>query len=449
MDGFLRRLGIYGYDDIEDFVLAGLVTGDPVLLVGTHGTAKTMMCERLAKAMGLKFIAYDASKALFEDVLGFPDPYSIKEKKIEYVATDLSIDGKEFVLIDEISRANYQMQNKWLEIIRSRRIMGKTLDSLKYVFAAMNPPGYPGTKTLDPALSGRFGFIVWLPHFGSLKEEDKNLVISNLGDDDARMLKRRVEEKIDYEGIKVELSSFLEDVRSRIYPEIETKLRAPIERFIQAFAAAQAEEEEEMPIDGRRAGMMKRGLVAVLAIKAGKGKFSEDRLPEYAREITPKLVPFSVEKEDFSGDDFEAFLDRVVETWIGTVPFSTEKEVLEPLKLFTKMESAIESEPSLRKRLFLLERLYSTFSKAKPGSATDRRLVDFHESVFAHDLYKEGFRFWNDLFGEIQREGHAVITKVEAEAGRLAYFMAKGAPFWQTYQSLLEMLIKGTERRNQ
>jgi MoxR-like ATPase len=444
MDGFLRRLGIYGYDDIEDFVLAGLVTGDPVLLVGTHGTAKTMMCERLARAMGLKFIAYDASKALFEDVLGFPDPYSIKEKKIEYVATDLSIDGKEFVLIDEISRANYQMQNKWLEIIRSRRIMGKTLDSLKYVFAAMNPPGYPGTKTLDPALSGRFCFIVWLPHFSSLKEQDKNLVISNLGDDDAKMLRRRVEEKIDYEGIKVELSSFLEDVRSRIYPEIEAKLRAPIERFIQAFAAAQAEEEEEMPIDGRRAGMMKRGLVAVLAIKAGKGKFSEDRLAEYVRRAASSLVPYSVEHEDFNSDDFEIFLEKVVAVLGGgTRPVSG---VLDANLFLSRLEAAIESEQNIERRLLLLRRLSPLFAQSISNLQVRRRLVELHDEIFS---IESAFPI---LRGEGAKREDVSLSQDETLAIRLHPFAFKersgavGAPLHAEYLRLKDIIARRFRR---
>ncbi len=35
------RLGIYGWKEAdEDLLLASLLTGDPVLLVGSHGTAK-------------------------------------------------------------------------------------------------------------------------------------------------------------------------------------------------------------------------------------------------------------------------------------------------------------------------------------------------------------------------------------------------------------------------
>ncbi|MDI6642277.1 MAG: MoxR family ATPase, partial [Elusimicrobiota bacterium] len=156
----LNKLGIYGLDEIEDIIIAGLVTGDPVLLIGKHGSAKTLLVRRIAQSLGYKFIAYDASKALFDDVVGFPNPQSLCEGTVDYISTPISIWDKEFVLIDEISRATPSMQNKWLEIIRSRQLMGKPVPNLKYVFAAMNPPvSYVGSIALDVALAGRFAFI--------------------------------------------------------------------------------------------------------------------------------------------------------------------------------------------------------------------------------------------------------------------------------------------------
>jgi MoxR-like ATPase len=67
-------------------------------------------------------MGYDASKALFEDMIGFPDPSSIASGEIKYVPTKLSLWDKEFILVDEISRARAEMQNKWLEVIRGRNL---------------------------------------------------------------------------------------------------------------------------------------------------------------------------------------------------------------------------------------------------------------------------------------------------------------------------------------
>jgi MoxR-like ATPase len=185
----LEQIGLYGLERIENAVLAGLVTGDPLLLIGSHGSGKTLLCSRLAKALGLNFWAYDAGKALFEDVLGFPNPASKSSGQVEYVPTPISIWGKEFVLIDELSRANPSMQNKWLEVIRSRKIMGKEVRDLKYIFAAMNPPSYLGAHPLDAALAGRFAIIVQVPEVSEMPEAAVSRIVSQISEDDAPMLK--------------------------------------------------------------------------------------------------------------------------------------------------------------------------------------------------------------------------------------------------------------------
>lgn len=162
--GLLRGIGLHGYEPIEDAFLAGLVLKEPVLLIGSIGTAKTLLAERIALALGLKFHAYDASKAMFEDILGFPDPkVLLEEHKVCYVPSDITIWDKELIFVDELSRALPHMQNKWLEIIHSRQFMGILLDRVQYVVAAMNPPNMLGTGPLDHALAGRFAFIIQVP----------------------------------------------------------------------------------------------------------------------------------------------------------------------------------------------------------------------------------------------------------------------------------------------
>ena len=50
---YFEKMGIYGMNEIEDAVLAALVTGDPLLFIGAHGTAKTTLARKIAEAMGL------------------------------------------------------------------------------------------------------------------------------------------------------------------------------------------------------------------------------------------------------------------------------------------------------------------------------------------------------------------------------------------------------------
>jgi len=65
----LRDLELFGLEAIEDPLWAAIITADPVLLIGGHGTAKTTLAGRLAQALGETFWVYYASKALFEDVI--------------------------------------------------------------------------------------------------------------------------------------------------------------------------------------------------------------------------------------------------------------------------------------------------------------------------------------------------------------------------------------------
>ena len=121
----LEKIGIYGWKvEDENLVMASLLTGDPLLIIGNHGCAKTHIAHKVAQALGRRFLVYDASKAMFEDVLGYPNLEKLNQGIVEYVASKVTIWDKDFVLIDELNRALPELQSKWLEIIRSRKIMG-------------------------------------------------------------------------------------------------------------------------------------------------------------------------------------------------------------------------------------------------------------------------------------------------------------------------------------
>ena len=281
----LEKLGIFGMEKVESAILAGLVTGDPVLLVGSHGAGKTLLSERLAEAMNVNFWAYDASKALFEDVLGFPNPGSLTSGQIEYVPTSISIWGKEFVLVDELSRANPSMQNKWLEVIRSRRIMGKDLPDLKYIIAAMNPPSYIGANPLDAALAGRFSFVVSVPEVSDMPEEAVSKILCQVSEDDAPMLadKRRTLKCF-------ELTSFIEQCRERM-TTLPEKYDNKFSEYVMAINQFMI--SREIALDGRRLGMIWRNLKSYLSVVMEKEGSERPALEDYDDEIC-EAVSFSV-----------------------------------------------------------------------------------------------------------------------------------------------------------
>ena len=166
-----RPLGLEGWAHLEPVVLAALASGDPLLLIGRHGTAKSFLLERLAESLALEFRFYNASLVNYDDLVGIPVPDET-QTSLRYISTPSAIWDAEVVFIDEISRARPELQNKLFPIIHERRIQGIRLDKLRYRWAAMNPPPdedsddeptYHGAEPLDPALADRFAFIIEVP----------------------------------------------------------------------------------------------------------------------------------------------------------------------------------------------------------------------------------------------------------------------------------------------
>jgi MoxR-like ATPase len=255
--GVLRELGVYGLDRIEDSYLAGLALRDPTLLVGGVGQAKTLLVERTAQALRLRFCVYPAEKAMFEDILGPFDPRALLEGRVGYLRTDVTIWDKEIVLVDELSRANPAMQNKWLEVIRSRRVMGKELVDLRYVLAAMNPPGLLGSHPLDEALAGRFTFLLPFPEVLSMDEADQRRVVESRSSADAAGLGPVEQAPLP------DLEALLEAVR-REFGAVERELGTATTTYVLKVAEYLA--SKEIQLDGRRLGMMRRGLLGLVAV---------------------------------------------------------------------------------------------------------------------------------------------------------------------------------------
>ena len=287
--GFLRELGLVGLEDLERPIVCSLVTGDPLLLIGTHGTAKTALVRVLAETVDKTFHAYDASKAMFEDLIGFPNPTMLQDGELDYVTTDLSIWDKEFVLVDEISRAKPQTQNKWLEIIRSRTVMGRSLDNLDYVFAAMNPPGaYEGAMPLDPALSGRCSLVIVLPDCEAMGGGDRARIMDAVGGDDARGTDDAFEQTITA-GQNLDLMTVVHQTRDRL-PGIRKKYGGRLGEYLSLFVDEiySTSNDQTLHLDGRRMGMIKRNILTALAADPPD---SSENIESVIQQILPASLP--------------------------------------------------------------------------------------------------------------------------------------------------------------
>lgn len=185
-----ESLGIYGWKHLDAVILAALATESPLLLIGPHGTAKTLLVERIAVALGLEFRHYNASLINYDDLVGIPLPDETKQR-LEFVTTPGAIWNAGFVFFDEISRCRADLQNKLFPIIHEKRVIGMPLEQLQFRWAAMNPPSpdepdfdnlatdiYLGSEPLDPALIDRFPFVVPVPNWRDLETEDRRRMLS-------------------------------------------------------------------------------------------------------------------------------------------------------------------------------------------------------------------------------------------------------------------------------
>jgi MoxR-like ATPase len=249
-----RQLGLHGLEDIAPILVAALATEEPLLLIGPHGTAKSLLLTRIAAALGLQFRHYNASLLNFDDLVGFPLPG--KDGRLEYVKTPAAIWGAGAVIFDEISRCRPDIQNKLFPIIHERKVQGLALDGLRFRWAAMNPPssdesdnGYLGSEPLDAALADRFAFVVEMPSWEHLSEAEQLAVI-------------RAEDGPVEPTAAQQLLDLLGRVRAAL-PSVKMSLAEGVATYVRTLVALLA--QAEIRLSPRRAGMLFRSILAVNA----------------------------------------------------------------------------------------------------------------------------------------------------------------------------------------
>jgi MoxR-like ATPase len=175
------RLGILGWNHLDPLLLAALYLEAPVLLVGEHGTGKTLLVERLADALGGSWRHYNASLLNYDDLVGIPVP--TEDGDLRFVGTKGAVWGAEFVFFDEINRCRPDLQNKLFPLVHERRLAGVELPHLRHRWAAMNPTGdtedsgYYGTEELDAALADRFWFVIRTPVWAALTRDERERLV--------------------------------------------------------------------------------------------------------------------------------------------------------------------------------------------------------------------------------------------------------------------------------
>jgi MoxR-like ATPase len=104
-------------------VLAGLIAGEPVILVGEPGTAKTALIESLSKLINAKYFYYLLTRFTEPDeLLGPLDINALREGKYVRITRN-RLPEAEIVFLDEIFKASSAIRNILLDIILNKRYL--------------------------------------------------------------------------------------------------------------------------------------------------------------------------------------------------------------------------------------------------------------------------------------------------------------------------------------
>jgi hypothetical protein len=332
MSLILDKLGIYGWRQQEEHkILGSLLTGDPILMVQTLGSAKSALAKALGRALGVPVGVYDAAKSMFEDIIGFPNPGELAKGKFDPVHTTITCWDKQMVIVDEVNRADPEMQSKWLEFIRGRTIMGYETPC-KWLIGAMNPIDYEGTQVMDPAYVGRFSMFLYPKQFLDMSESDRKKVIAKVSDDDAPALlhwmnKEKIEgngatkDTTEYEAVGVEINAIMSQA-ARLYVQMVHEMDY-VNHFLARFAVSLKEETskatkkdtETTPIilDGRRAGLMFRAIIATRATEVAMANQRGTKLHSFQDTVLDTLksaIPCGLNETGASSKDQLGAIER-------------------------------------------------------------------------------------------------------------------------------------------
>jgi hypothetical protein len=153
---------------MKNLLTIAKAANDPLLIEGVHGIGKSEEVKQWAEENGYYLKILFTSLIEETDLAGIPVPSKDGKSTIwlepEWVTEfrEQSANGKECVLfLDELNRANLQVQNAALELVLNREINGHKLPvtngNESYVIAAVNPADENyNVQEFDPALLDRF-----------------------------------------------------------------------------------------------------------------------------------------------------------------------------------------------------------------------------------------------------------------------------------------------------
>jgi MoxR-like ATPase len=181
---------IIGQHDIVDNLVAAILAGGHVLLVGVPGLAKTLLIQTLSQALDLQFSRIQFTPDLMpSDITGtelLEEDHGTGKRVFQFQQGPVFAN---IVLADEINRAPPKTQAALLEAMQEHRVTaaGKTyqLPEPFFVLATQNPIEHDGTYSLPEAQLDRFMYELKVGY--PSKSEEEAIVNATTGDKNAKI----------------------------------------------------------------------------------------------------------------------------------------------------------------------------------------------------------------------------------------------------------------------
>jgi MoxR-like ATPase len=111
-----------GREDVINGVLAGLISGEPTLLVGPPGTAKTSIIDTMSRLINARYFYYLLTKFTEpEELLGPIDINALKNGEYRNITRGKLPDAN-IVFLDEIFKSSSAIRNTLLDIMLNHRL---------------------------------------------------------------------------------------------------------------------------------------------------------------------------------------------------------------------------------------------------------------------------------------------------------------------------------------
>lgn len=173
---------IIGQEEVVDFCLIAIFTGNHILIEGVPGVAKTLLVRTLARVLGSPFSRIQFTPDLMPSDITGTNVFNLQEGAFHLVKGPVFTS---FLLADEINRAPAKTQSALLQAMQERQV---TIDGVTHelpdsftVFATQNPIEYEGTYPLPEAQKDRFLLKVEMDYPAA--DEEMQLAMQSLGNE--------------------------------------------------------------------------------------------------------------------------------------------------------------------------------------------------------------------------------------------------------------------------